>query len=379
MAGCCRFGVGAAILVAGQVLAGCGDQHTESGNPGSAGAGPEQTGGTGATGQAGSGPDIIQPECPDDALACNGVCVAPGQSANGCTVLGTSGGSASIDHGMTLDATHLYWVEQGTRVAVARLPKTGGAREDLLLTEDIPYSPAVNSSLVFFSEEGFSDSRLESIAKTGGDATVLTTHSDSLKDIVATETRVYFAREYFLDSRREIVSVPTAGGEEIIHGTSGAFGDNYTAVDATHVYWVNDGFFDPSTIERAPLEGTTSEVVVTAEGIRDYAIVGPTIYFYSNQTDSIQRVPASGGTAEVVYTMSDAPSSWLVLAATEQYVYWNGASSVWRVGTDGSAPTVLMTTSGWVTAVVADASGVYGAVNLGAHAGPSFLVKIDEP
>ncbi len=106
-------------------------------------------------------------------------------------------------------------------------------------------------------------------------------------------------------------------------------------------------------------------------------IVGSTIYFCSNQTDDIQRVPSSGGTAEVVFAMLDAPSFFLVLAATEQHVYWNGPNSVWRVGTDGSSPTEIMTTSGMVTSVAADDSGVYAAVNVTSSGGPAYLLKLD--
>ncbi len=386
MRGC--FALGTAVWTLATCLApiGCGGSADDSGNSGEAGAAAVERGGSGTGGEAGASAaeatnwaDVTQPECADDALACNGVCVGIGQSLNGCTVLGMGGERGAIDHGMTLDSTHIYWVEQGGRVAVARSSKAGGERQDLVVTEDIPFSPATNSTLLYFIEGGFDEYQLSSVAKTGGAVTVLSTHPDSLASVVATETRVYFSREYFLESRREVVSVPVGGGAEVVHGQTGSFGDNFIAVDSTHVYWANDGFFDDSTIERATLDGTTSELLVADEGIRDFEVVDGTIYYYSNGVDAINRVPTSGGTPELVYRMAEAPSSQLVLAATEQHIYWNGTGRVWRVGTDGSAPTVLMATSGTVTSVVVDDSGVYAAVNANPVTGPAFLIRIDEP
>jgi hypothetical protein len=290
-----------------------------------------------------------------------------------------AGDGASIDHGFTLDDAHVYWVEQGRRVALARVAKTGGTREDLLIPSDVPYSPSVNSTSVFFGIEGFDGATLNSAPKAGGMATVLGEEADGITDVVATESRVYFSRERFLDGSYEVVSTALDGTDEIIHATTGSWQANHTAVDANNVYFIDDDFFDTGTLDRTTLDGTAVETLVSTEGIAAFVLAGDAVVFYENSGETFRSIPKAGGTPTLVLTPSESPGTNPALASTDRYLYFTTPTGVWRVGLDGSNPVRLLTTSGVVGFIEADASGVYVAVNTGLYAAPAYVIKLEQP
>jgi hypothetical protein len=289
------------------------------------------------------------------------------------------GGTASIDHGFTLDDAYVYWVEQGTRVALARVAKTGGTREDLQLPEDVPYSPSVNSTSVFFSIAGFNENTLNSLPKAGGTVTLLATGDDAFKDVVATESRVYFSRDKVSTSSSEIASTTLDGMDEILHATIGSFGETHTRVDASHVYFIDDNFFDTPRIGRTTLEGSEVETIASTDGIAAFVLAGDTVVFYTSSTKKFHGVPKAGGAATVLLTPSEAPGPFPCLASAGGYLYWTTPTGVWRAGVAGSTPLRLLTTTGEVDFVAADATGVYAAVDAGASWGPAYVMKLDPP
>jgi hypothetical protein len=289
------------------------------------------------------------------------------------------GGTASIDHGFTLDDAYVYWVEQGTRVALARVAKLGGTREDLLLPESVPYSPSVNSTSVFFSIGGLNENTLNSLPKAGGTVTLLATGSNSFKEVVATESRVYFSRDNLSTSSSEIASTTLDGTDEILHATVGSFREPQTRVDATHVYFIDDNFFDTPKVGRTTLEGNVVETIASRDGIAAFVLAGDAIVLYESSTKKFHVVPKAGGAATVLLTPSEAPGSFPCLASAGSYLYWTTPTGVWRAGIDGSSPVRLLTTTGVVDFVAADASGVYAAVDTRASAGPAYVMKLDPP
>jgi hypothetical protein len=257
--------------------------------------------------------------------------------------------------------------------------KTGGTREDLLLPEDIPYSPSVNSTSVFFSMGGFNENTLNSLPKAGGTVTLLATGDDSFKNVIATESRVYFSREKVSSSSYEIASTTLDGADEILHATTGSFGENHTRVDDTHVYFIDDNFFDDSRIGRTTLEGSEVETIASTDGIAAFVLAGDTVVFYESSTKKFYGVPKAGGAATVLLTPSEAPGSFPCLASAGGYLYWTTPTGVWRADVDGSTPLRLLTTTGEVDFIAADTTGVYAAVDTGASWGPAYVMKLDPP
>jgi len=335
------------------------------------------TGGTG-TGGAGAGMSGMGPACAKGTVDCNGSCVGPGESGGGCTLLSLAGDNATIDHGLSLDDGYVYWAEQSGRVAVARVAKSGGAREDLIVTKDIPYSPSPTATQVFFSTSGFSQSALNVIPKTGGTATVIGTNADAISNVVANDARVYFSREHFLDSSYEVVSVAPDGSDEIVHATTGSFRENQNAIDSTHLYFLNSDFFDPTLIQRTTLDGTTVENVTTLEDISTFALAGDSIVLYDTNSKALYSVPKSGGTAALLYKPTGSDEI-VALAASDRFAYWTTSKSVWRVGLDGAGAVALLQTTNSVELIAVDASGLYASIDTASYTPPAYVVKIAEP
>ena len=359
----------------GGVAAGAGGVGGMGGS--GAGTGGAGTGGTGAGG-AGAGMGGMGPACAKGTVDCNGSCVGPGESAGGCTLLSLAGDNATIDHGLSLDDGYVYWAEQSGRVAVARVAKGGGAREDLIVTKDIPYSPSPTATQVFFSTSGFSESALNVIPKAGGTATVIGTNADSILNVVANEARVYFSREHFLDSNYEIVSVAPDGTDEIVHATTGSFRENQNAIDSTHLYFLNSDFFDPTVLGRTTLDGTTVETVTSLEDISAFALAGDSIVLYETSAKALYTVPKSGGTAALLYKPTGS-GDVVALAASDRFAYWATSKSVWRVGLDGTGAVALLQTTNNVQLIAVDGSGLYAAIDTASYMPPAYVVKIAEP
>jgi hypothetical protein len=167
--------------------------------------------------------------------------------------------------------------------------------------------------------------------------------------------------------------------DEILHATTGSFGENQTRVDASHVYFIDDNFFDPAKVARTPLEGSEVETIASTDGIAAFVLAGDTVVFYESTTKRFHGVPKAGGAATVLLTPSEAPGAFPCLASAGAYLYWTTPTGVWRVGVDGSTPVRLLTTTGGVKFVAADATGVYVAVNTGASTGPAYVMKLDPP
>lgn len=365
-----------------QLSGGMGGMGAGAGGLGGLAAGGTSTGaaGTGGTGMDGSGAGMggMGPACAKGTVDCNGSCVAPGESGGGCTLLSLAGDNATVDHGLSLDEGYVYWAEQSGRVAVARVAKSGGTREDLIVTEDIPYSPSPTATQVFFSTSGFSESALNVIPKAGGAATVIATNADSISNVVANDARVYFSREHFLDSSYEVVSVAPDGSGEIVHATTGSFRENQNAIDSTHLYFLNSDFFDPTVIERTTLAGTTVENVTSLEDISAFALAGDSIVLYDTSSKALYLAPKSGGTPALLYKPTGS-GDVIALAASERFAYFAMSKSVWRVGLDGAGPVALLQTTNSIQLIAVDASGLYAAIDTAGYTPPAYLVKIAEP
>jgi len=146
------------------------------------------------------------------------------------------------------------------------------------------------------------------------------------------------------------------GTDEIVHATTGSWQENQTAVDANNVYFIDDDFFDTGTLDRTTLDGTAVETLVSTEGIAAFVLAGDAVVFYENSGETFRSIPKAGGTPTLVLTPSESPGTNPALASTDRYLYFTTPTGVWRVGLDGSNPVRLLTTSGVVGFIEADAA-----------------------
>lgn len=298
-------------------------------------------------------------------------------SQTGCSVLAAAGANVEISFGLALDDGFIYWPEQGTRAAIARVAKTGGARQQLTTTTDAPLAVAVNSTSVFWTESAFASSSIQMLPKAGGAPQALYTDSDGddLGNAVANETRVYVSQPHF-GTAADAISVGIAQKDLLTHGQSGSDGSEITgfslAIDSTSVYWLSNTDFDGGQVLRSSLLGMEAQVLVSSPSmITGLVALNGLVYFVSGNT--IQSVPMAGGVSTTVFSSDDV--SGLVFAGSGNNLYFGNANALWRVGTDGSNPTRLLTTTETLTFAVADSTGVYASIVVGGVFGEGFIVK----
>lgn len=380
------FGSTAALIAA---LVGCGggaegDDKGAGGQArgGEGGAGGGAGGETGADGGAGgeTGGGGQEPaQCPVGEVSCNGACLPVGTSAGGCTALAYAGRAVSIVHGIAVDASHVYWVEQGGRIAVARVAKEGGEREEVHATEDIPMAIAVDDKNVYWTES-FDSWWLRTMPKSGGAVSDLAMLRDLLgrfDGVIADDERVFFARKVYPFDPFEVRSIGLEAGDEIVHGSAGDTDTMTVALDAGFLYWRSTVDFKKDEIVRSPRAGGEPQVIVTAEpdSILGLAVSGEFVYYMSPGT--IWRVPASGGAPTEVFSSPDVQGTLFVGHA--QSLYWASGEALWRVGTDGENPTQLVRTGHYIARIAADASGVYLAINESRKLlSDGFIVKAED-
>ncbi len=363
-----------AAAVLSSALLGCGGPGSTNG-----GAGGQAQGGGGAGGLAGSGEgggteagggeEAVS--CAEGQVPCNGACVGVGMSEGGCAVLAASAEGTGVGQGIAVDASHVYWIEQGFSVAIARVAKTGGAREEVHAPKSVPKSIAVDGERVYWPEEGLDEYWLRAMPKSGGAVVDLATHRRDIDDVMVDGARVFFTRLKDLSSL-EVVSLGIDAHDEVVHGVSNSSFSTDLAQDAESVYWLSTS--GPNEIVRADRSGAEPQVIATADFITGLVVRGGFAYYMS--ADTIWRVPTSGGAPTAVFSSPAATGH--VLVGDEKSLYWasnwDSKGALWRVGMDGQNPTQLIRTSYQIDNVAADSSGVYVAMNTSV-AGDGFIVR----
>ena len=359
-------GGGGAAARAGS--AGLGGTATTTRGGGATQGGQATQGGT-------SGSGATDP-CPDGQIECNGACVGEGSTMPGCTVLATAGKGVGIGLGMALDADYVYWSEEGNHIAIARAPKTGGPRQELVECDDIPYELNVNSTLVAWTEGGFQRQRVRIVPKAGGTPTDLVDemNTDSLQSSALSETRVYFMHGH-LGMASDIQSIGIAGKDLLTHGTTASSFRTDLALTADNVYWASDDFFDKQLIKQDTLTGTTESVLAEIPQINRMKVAGSNAYAIAGYTgeQKVQQVALSDGKISDIYAGAEVDGS--VFAAAGSSVYFGSRSTLYELAGGATKPTKLLETKNDIGFVVADASGVYVSLNH-ANLGQPFVVKV---
>lgn len=367
------FGSAVALIAA---IVGCGGpEGVDKGAGGQAREGEGGAGG-GAGGEAGGGGQGPV-DCPVDQVSCNGACLPVGMSAGGCEVLAHTGVHVTIDHGIAIDASHVYWVQQTTYSGVARVAKAGGAHEKLYDARNPPEAIAVDDKNVYWTENSVSH-WVRMMPKAGGAASDLVTFVDEfgdIRDVISDGERVFFTQQLRRDPF-EVRSIGLDAGDEVAHGQTGDLYTTILAVDSESVYWLSTVYHEKDEILRSPRTGGEPQVVVTADSgtILGFVIGGELVYYMS--PGAIWRVPVSGGAPTEVFSSPDVEGARFTGHA--QALYWASRGALWRVGVDGQDPTRLLKTDDSITRIAADASGVYLSINRRpGSSGGAFIVRVE--
>ncbi|WP_437586965.1 hypothetical protein [Sorangium sp. So ce1000] len=371
---------GSTIVVMSMIV-GCGGDDKGAGGQAQGAGGQVQGGEGGAGGSAGSetgGGGQGPADCPAAQVSCNGACLPVGVPAGGCTVLAHAGKFVSINHGIAVDASHVYWGEELSYTAVARVAKAGGGREEIYDSPYIPLSVAVDEKNLYWAENSVT-SWVRAMPKSGGALFDLVTLADDfgdIEDVVTDGERVFFTQQV-RPGPLEVRSVGLDARDEVVHGPAGDIFSTTLALDSGFVYWHSAESFDKNEILRSPRTGGEPQVIVTVDSgtILGFAISGEFIYYMS--PGAIWRVPVSGGDPTEVLSSPDVEGTFFVAHA--QALYWASSGALWRVGVDGKNPTQLVKTDDSISHIAADTSGVYLAINKrSGSTGDGFIVRVED-
>ena len=130
------------------------------------------------------------------------------------------------------------------------------------------------------------------------------------------------------------------------------------AVDATSIYWTNDGGGSTGTVLKRALGSSVTVTLASGQNAPQAIVVDGTSVYWLNSSGPPMTVPLGGGTPHAVATSSAIPYP-RGLAVDAGYVYWTGDDGgvtfdaiVQRVSKCGGAPATIATEPG--TAGTAD-------------------------
>jgi hypothetical protein len=250
-------------------------------------------------------------------------------NASKCEVL-TLGDDDLAAEQVAVDATHVYWVQARQHGRVRRSPKTGGGASEFG-TAQLPSDVATDGTTVFWVDGG-------ELGENYVSARVLRRPAD----LSAAQTAIY--------------TVPM----DQIRGL------NSIGLDATHVY-VTDVF--GSTILRIAHDGSSMNTL-TADASNPLLMEVDSgyAYFQGAMESPVGRLATNSTTDVPVFI---TPATTECFAVYSGFVYYGISTGIFRVQVTGGSPSQLAAAPGRpVTAIAADASGVYYALD------PSALYRI---
>jgi hypothetical protein len=270
--------------------------------------------------------------CPTGESECGGVCRELDKDPENCGACGAACSSETIrcvaskcreveaiasgqarPYGLALDATHVYWTNQGNGT-VMKAPLAGGTAVELTAGLDTPIGIAVDATHAYVAAQG----SVVELPLAGGVATTLASGAFDAWGVAVDATHVYWTTS---TSVARTTKQP-GGSVELI--ATASIGEGFIAVDGSGVYFTAEG---DDAVMKAPLAGGSTVILASDQydprGIAlDASNVYWTNYAYNgwinNDLGSVVSVPKAGGTPDVIASGLSYPTGIAVLGS----VYW---------------------------------------------------------
>lgn len=269
--------------------------------------------------------------CTSATIVCNGVCLAAGQSAGGCTAL-----VAGLDsRAMTVAAGYVYYDVSG---AVWRVPTTGGT------------------------------------------PTSFATAAPYIEAMIADSTNLYLTAAGSAASNAVVGYAPLAGGafKTLDTTTTGTPQIGGIALDAANVYWIESPLYSgtPPAIYKVPVAGgSTASPIGKAQDPVAIAVDSTNVYWADSNTGVVWGTPTAtagtiplgdaganaGGAVDLFTTpVNLVPSDF---AVDPNYLYWADGNTLSRWPKDGGATENLA--NDYAGALALDGTNIYALTELG--------------
>lgn len=179
---------------------------------------------------------------------------------------------------IALGPSDVYWGASDAG-AVRKVAKGGGVVIDLATGLDSPSGIAVDADGIYFATNG--DGTIRAMTLDGKNQRPLAVGQDSPHAVIVEGDRVYWTTE------SRVASVAKSGGEPVNHAPV-ARSPQWVVADATYLYYANT---DRGAVERVPKAGGPMESLVqmgdTMQGI---AVRGRALFFASADSGVVGRV-----------------------------------------------------------------------------------------
>jgi hypothetical protein len=251
---------------------------------------------------------------------------------------GTAAAATARLAGTGAPAGHLYWAnDAGT---ISEVPLAGGPATTLVTGQNGPVGVAVDSSHIYWADNGAGTIDETNRDGTGG-VTTLVTGQNYPVTVAVDSSHIYWAN-YLAGTINE---APLAGGPATTL-VSGQTHPQGVAVYGSYLYWANacnaNCQYDTGTIQRAPLAGGTATTLVT--GLFDpTGIAVNSSHLYWTDAGTINQAPRAGGTATTLVTGQGDPFGIAVDGSHLYWANWNGSGTIDQANLDGTGITTLVT------------------------------------
>lgn len=269
---------------------------------------------------------------------------------------------------VSVDASSVFWgswPSGPTAGAMWRASKTGGSAQALFTlpnTNDYVQASAADGADVFF---GVSDGTIRKVPAAGGPASVVASPGIGLQFFAVDATHLYFTKSvsgvggiYRMAKATGAISTIDASSAQVCRAG--------LAVDATHVYWAEDGCFSCSTstgrILKAPLAGGAPVVIASGQPHPNFVAVDDGNVYWSNLcSGTIVKAPKAGDAPPT--TLASGQAAPQGIAAHDGFVYWTNSNSanpaVMRVPACGGAPATLFAGGANPQTLVTDGTSLF--------------------
>jgi len=237
-----------------------------------------------------------------------------------------SGGASSVLasdlmflRGIALGSDHVFWVEGSTGTnrndgKVRRVPKTGGAIENLKMDAIWPAHIQVNAAgEAVYADGGLDEFRIQGIRKVplaGGVETVAVGVAAS-GHIDVDDNFVYASSGF------SIIKVARSGLGNALLVSPAFFYVEGVETDGNHVYWQEKDPF--ASVFRAPVGGSSSPTLMgVADGVATGLRLSRDYVYASALSSNLIRVPKTGGVTETIAANLAFPDEFVV---DEEFVY----------------------------------------------------------